>query len=250
MVTRMAKLVALMACAGVGRAAAQARPAGGMVMDTMDRRASAAADEAMNGPIAADPHLRLTPDRAPSVADSARAALRVTELRAAIAKYRDVHVAEADGYRIFLPNVPQPVYHFTNWRYGLEAVFGFDPAKPTSLLYRKSPAGAFELVGAMYTAGARASLDELDRRVPLAVAHWHQHVNWCVPPRGAQRRWAETDGGRPRFGPKSPIATPEACDAVGGVFEPRIFGWMVHASVFAGDDPAAIWGGAEHAHSH
>ena len=229
---------------------AQARPMGGMVMDTTDRRASAAADEAMNGPIAADPHMQLTPDRAPSVADSARAALRVTELRAAIGKYRDVHAAEADGYRIFLPDVPQPVYHFTNWRYGLAAVFGFDSARPTSLLYRKTPAGAFELVGAMYTAGAQASLDELDRRVPLAVAHWHQHVNWCVPPRGAQRRWAETDGGWPRFGPKSRVATREACAAVGGVFVPRMFGWMVHANVFAGDDPAAIWGGGDHAHTH
>ena len=222
----------------------------GMPMDTTDARANAAADQAMSGHMVADAHMRMTPPRVPSVADSARAALRVSELRAAIGKYRDVHVAEADGYRIFLPNVPQAVYHFTNWRYGLNAVFGFDPARPTSLLYKRKAGGGFELVGAMYTAPAQATLDELDRRVPLSVAHWHQHVAWCVPPRGARQRWAETDGGAPRFGPKSPIATREACDAVGGVFLPRIFGWMVHANVFASDDPAVIWGGEGHEHAH
>ncbi len=229
---------------------AQSRTMGGMAMDTADVRATAAADEAMTGRMTADPHMRLSPTRPQSVADSARAALRVTELRTAIARYRDVRRAEADGYRMFLPNVPQPVYHFTNWRYGLEAIFRFDPARPTSLLYRKSAAGDFELVGAMYAAAAQASFDELDRRVPLAVAHWHQHVNWCVPPRTARQRWTETERGAPRFGPRSPIATRAACDAVGGVFVPRAFGWMVHANVFAGDDPAVIWGGEEHAHMH
>jgi len=229
---------------------AQSRPMSGMPMDTTDARANAAVDQAMSGSMTRDLHMRMTPAREPGATDSARAAQRVGELRAAIGRYRDVHVAEADGYRIFLPDVPQPVYHFTNWRYGLAAQFGFDPARPTSLLYRRNASGSFELVGAMYTAPAQASLEELDRRVPLSVTRWHQHVAWCVPPRGARRRWAETDGGAPRFGPKSPIATRAACDAVGGVFLPRIFGWMVHANVFAGEDPAAIWGGEEHGHTH
>jgi hypothetical protein len=241
-------LVAALACPRAG--VAQSPSMGGMTMDTTDMRATAAVDEAMSGAMVADAHMRLTPARTRSVADSSRAALRVTELRSAIAKYRDVRRAEADGYRIFLPNVPQPIYHFTNWRHALGAVFGFDPAKPTALLYRKSAAGGFELVGAMYTAAAQASLEELDRRVPLAVAHWHQHVNWCVPPRGARQRWTETDRGAPRFGPQSPISTRESCEAVGGVFVPRAFGWMVHANVFAGDDPATIWGGEDHAHLH
>jgi hypothetical protein len=48
------------------------------------------------------------------------------------------------------------------------------------------------------------------------------------------------------FGPESPVATKEACDAVHGVFHPTIFGWMVHANVFAGDNPKVIWGD-EHA---
>ncbi|HYS20970.1 MAG TPA: hypothetical protein VEO73_07770, partial [Gemmatimonadales bacterium] len=79
--------------------------------------------------------------------------------------------------------------------------------------------------------------------------HWHQHVNWCVPPRGQRERWRETRDGRPVFGPKSPIADAAACAAVGGRFLPRIFGWMVHVQAFASDDPAVIWStGHDHAH--
>lgn len=216
-----------------------------------DHHAMAAAEEAMTMAMGTESlHMRMSPERRPTAGDSARAAQRVVELRAAIAKYRDVHVAEADGYRIFLPGVPQPVYHFTNWKYGVESALRFDPARPPSLLYRRTAQGGYELVGAMYTARPGISLDDLDARVPLSVARWHQHVNWCVPPRGAEARWAETEHGAPRFGPKSPIATRDACDAVGGRFAPRIFGWMVHAQVFAGNDPAAIWGGDEHDHGH
>ena len=124
-------------------------------------------------------------------------------------------------------------------------MFRFDPTKPTSLLYRKRPDGSFELVGAMYADRAGASEDELNERIPLALARWHEHVNWCVPPPGARERWTETKDGRPVFGPKSPIATPDACAAAGGRFLPRIFGWMVHVTVFGSDDPRVIWG---HAH--
>ena len=44
------------------------------------------------------------------------------------------------------------------------------------------------------------------------------------------------------FGPESPIATKAACDAVDGVFHDTLFGWMLHANVFAGNDPKTIWG--------
>jgi hypothetical protein len=220
----------------------------GLPADSAGNRADAAAMESMAMPMAAEAHLRLSAARAPNAADSARAAALAATLRTALEKYRDVHAAEADGYRIFLPNVPQSVYHYTNWRYGLEAAFGFDPAKPTALLYRKTPSGVWELTGAMYTARAGLGEDDLDRRVPLSVARWHQHVNWCLPPRGRDGRWLEVEGSRPRFGPQSPIATREACERVGGRFVPRLFGWMVHANVFAGDDPGVIWGMEGHEH--
>jgi hypothetical protein len=218
--------------------------------DSVEQHATAAAQEAMSGPMPADPHMALTPLRAGNTADSARAAALVATMRAALGKYRDVQVAEADGFQQFLPGVPQQVYHFTNRRWALEEMVRFDAAKPTSLLYRKQSDGSFVLVGAMYAAPGRESLDQLDARVPLSVARWHEHVNWCVPPLGRRDRWRETRDGRPVFGPRSTIATGAACTAVGGRFLPRIFGWMVHVMAFAGDDPHVIWGaGHEHAHS-
>ena len=46
----------------------------------------------------------------------------------------------------------------------------------------------------------------------------------------------------PISAPESPIATREACDLVDGNFRESVFGWMVHANVFAGEDNASIWG--------
>ena len=219
-------------------------------IDSIEQRATAAAEEVMGGPVPADVHMTLTPLRRGSAADSARAAALVAAMRAALGKYRDVQVAQADGFRQFLPGVQQPVYHFTNRTWALEEMLRFDAAKPTSLLYRKEPDGTFVLVGAMYAASPRASLDQLDARVPLSVGRWHEHVNWCVPPLGERERWRDLRDGRPVFGPKSSIATVQECVAVGGRFLPRIFGWMVHVMAFAGDDPRVIWGAAGHDHMH
>src|SRR6266851_3923638 len=72
-------------------------------------------------------------------------------------------VAQNDGFRIFLPNIPQPEYHFTSYRNGFLEAFTFDPARPTSLLYRKTSSG-YELVGAMYTMPKRATEEQLDAR--------------------------------------------------------------------------------------
>jgi hypothetical protein len=195
----------------------------------------------------AERHMEMTPALRATPADSVRAAKIAATLRAAIAKYADTTAAVADGYHMFLPGVKtQKVYHFTNnWRAVQEAV-RFEPTRPTSLLYRKDSTGKLVLVGAMYTAPKRFSYEKLDARVPLSIARWHKHINWCLPKRGEMARWAERRDGEPVFGPESPVATKEACDAVGGRFVPTVFGWMLHANVFVGDDPAAIWGD-EHA---
>ncbi len=211
----------------------------------------AAAESAMSGPMTDDPHMLMTPLRTRTSDDSARAANVVTEARRALAKYKDVKVAEADGFRQFLPNVKQPVYHFTNYKQGFMEAFRFDPAKPTSLLYRKNADGSFTLEGAMYTFRQNAPLSELDKRIPLSVARWHEHVNWCMPFKSDVDRWSETENGKPLFGPGSPIATYQACHAVGGEFHKYVLGWMVHANIFASDDPAVIWGDThEHVHVH
>ena len=187
-------------------------------------------------------HMQMTPKRAPNPADSARAARLVAELRTATAKYKDVRVAVDEGFRQFAPQLKnQRVYHFTNYRYAFKNVFRFDPAQPTSLLYKKDTNGSFVLVGAMYTAPKRASEEKLNERVPLSVAQWHKHVNWCLPPKGQDTRWLEKRDGKPVFGPMG-VATKAECDAAGGRFEKEVFGWMVHANIFASDDPRIIWG--------
>ena len=169
-----------------------------------------------------NPHMHMTATRPQTAADVQRANEIVKELRAGIKKYKDYHVALDEGYKIFLPNVPQPEYHFTNYGHGFLEAFTFDPARPTSLLYKKTTDG-YELVGAMYTVPKRASEEQLNERVPLSVATWHLHTNLCMPPRD-QRQTADYT----KFGLHGSITTQEACDAAGGKFRPVVFGWMVH----------------------
>jgi hypothetical protein len=164
----------------------------------------------------------MTALRPQNALDTVRASEIAEKLRAGIEKYRDYHAALDDGYKIFLPNLPQPEYHFTNYRNGFLEAFAFDPARPTSLLYKKTETG-YELVGAMYTMPKRASENELDARVPLSVARWHLHTNLCTPPRD-QFRTADWT----KFGLRGSIATQDACSSAGGIFRPVVFGWMVH----------------------
>jgi hypothetical protein len=136
---------------------------------------------------------------------------------------------------MFLPGVKnQRVFHFTNRRNAFKEAFRFNPEEPTSLLYKRDAEGKMVLVGAMYTMPKRASLDQLDARVPLGIGQWHRHVNWCLPKAGENARWLERKDGRPLFGPESVIATKAACDSVGGDFHESLFGWMIHANVFSG----------------
>ena len=207
--------------------------------DAHDERAAAAAEDVMAGPMADDPHLRLTAWRPPSAADSARGAEILTVMRRELDRYRDLRVARADGFRQYIPGGAAPVQHYTKIRWAMRARRGLDPARPTSLLYRVGADGSLELVGAMFTAPPGTPEDDLDARLPLSLTRWHQHINWCLPPFRQRERWRETRDGRPVFGPRSPIATREACDAVGGRFHPRLLGWMVHVMAFADGDP---WG--------
>ena len=186
----------------------------------------------------------MTPTRPVAPGDSARAGAVAATLRASIAKYADTTAAVEDGYRMFAPQIKnQHVYHFTRGWNAVQEAFRFDPAKPTSLLYTpKELTARYTSSAAMYTAPKRFDADKLDERIPLSVAHWHKHVNWCVPPRGQRARWLERANGAPVFGPASPIATKAACDAVGGTFYADPLGWMVHANVMTSSDPASHLG--------
>jgi hypothetical protein len=139
-------------------------------------------------------------------------------------KYKDYHTALNDGFQIFLPNVPQKTYHFTNYGYAFEAAFGFNPEHPTSLLYEKH-GDDYKLVGVMYTAPKRFTEDDLDQRIPRSVAQWHEHVNFCAPPTPLKM---EPMSPNPKFGFRGSISTKEECEANGGTFKPLVFNWMVH----------------------
>src|SRR5271165_1468303 len=182
-------------------------------------------------------HMYMTSLRPPKSGDQPRADALVASAKAAMAPYEDYHKALAAGYQIFLPDVAQPQYHFTKYAYGRDARLHFDPSKPTSLLYTKTADGGYKLVGAMYTDRVDATEDELDGRIPLSVARWHQHINFCKAPPGQKDAYF---GPEAKFGLRGSIATKQACEAAGGVFYPHLFGWMVHVYPYE-TDPKAIW---------
>lgn len=66
----------------------------------------------------------------------------VQSAKAAMAPYQDYRKALADGYEIFLPNIPQPQYHFTKREYGWEATSHFDPANRPRCSIRKQRTAA------------------------------------------------------------------------------------------------------------
>jgi hypothetical protein len=212
---------------------------GGAMSDT---GAMASTSTAMDGALMDAPHMRMTKLGAPAPGDSARAAAVLAALREGVAPYADFHRALADGFRIFAPQIPQRVYHFSSLRRAVGAMFHFDPASPTSLLYERTGDSTYRLVGAMYTAPRGASPADLDARVPLSFAEWHVHTNFCIPKRGEMARIAERGpDGHPLFGGRGSITTLAACQAANGRFFPQIFGWMVHVYPSA-TDPATIWG--------
>ena len=82
-------------------------------------------------------HMYMTSLRPREPGDQQRADAVAAAAKKAMAPYTDYKKALADGYEIFLPDLPQPQYHFTRHDYGREAWTHFDPTKPTSLLYKK-----------------------------------------------------------------------------------------------------------------
>lgn len=217
----------------------------GMNMSDMQREteqypeAAKAANDAMSSMSGSDmdmnPHMFMTVLQPKGADDDRRAEEILDILRRSISKYKDYKVALADGYQIFLPKVQQQQYHFTNYRYAFAAAFIFNPAHPTSLLYRKTSDG-YELLGAMYTAPKNATEQQLNDRVPLSVARWHEHVNLCMPPKGTPLQQADWK----QFGLAGSIASQDACAKAGGIWIPQIFGWMVHVYPFE-TDPDKIW---------
>ena len=177
-------------------------------------------------------HTQLSSSRMPVTPDrEAHIQRLITYLRATLSKYRSLDRAVADGYRPEGPDVPAgALKHFINYS-NLRANWQhLDPDKPMALLYRRTP-GGYEFAGVMFTAPIKSSMEDLDRRIPLAFGHWHSHRNVCQPktPAPLTREQAR------KFGFSGSINTPAACAAAGGVFLDNVFGWMVHVYPFESD---------------
>jgi hypothetical protein len=217
-------------------------------------------------------HMRMTDSRPATPDDEDRARFILKTLRSSLVRYKNYRVALAKGMRIFLPGIPQDVYHFTDYaQTGQEYQGRFDIAHPGSLLYAKDPDGGYTLVGAMYSAPPDALPQDLDAIVPLSIARWHVHTNICLPndltiddllrnnvgadqanlpgmlPVSAGPNAVElnhrygflADG---RFGFEGKISDTRQCTAAGGHLVEQAFGWMVHVYPFAGDDLKVAYG--------
>src|SRR5436309_6827106 len=85
-----------------------------------DEHAAMAAEHAMAGMVSnEDLHMGLTPARAPAPGDSARANEILAVMRRELAKYKDIHAAEADGFRQFIPGAAAPIQHYTKLRWAV-----------------------------------------------------------------------------------------------------------------------------------
>lgn len=177
-------------------------------------------------------HMCITPMWPMQPGDEERVKTLIAQIRAAIDKYKDYKNALADGYVIANPKVDQPQFHFTNDAYVRLADTQFDPTKPSSLLYWHTATQRFRLEGVMYTDSTSATLEELNQRIPLSVARWHEHTNFCAAP---ANKVAEYHGKNPKFGMFGSIHTAEACKAEGGTFFPVIFSWMIHVFPYETD---------------
>jgi len=245
-------------------------------MDGMDMGSETSSDSsmaAMGKPLMETQHMTMTQMRPMTAADQKRANEILATMRAKLSKYMDYRVAQADGYKPYMEQIPQEVYHFASRTQSAAEYSGdIDIQRPGSLLYERQGTGGWKLVGAMYSAPAYYTPEQLDAIIPLGIARWHEHTNICLPdgiteadviqghvmpPRGSlanaidtQHGWNAGTGARmrfgyladPRFGFAGTISSQEECEAVHGNFHQQIFGWMVHVYPFAGDDMKVAFG--------
>ncbi|MGH7779461.1 MAG: hypothetical protein ACREQR_06515 [Candidatus Binataceae bacterium] len=241
-------------------------------MSSMDGMPGMSAANGMGAQMHMDEHMRMTDLQDPTPLDVERANDILATLRRVLLPYRNYHVALAQGFRIFMPTVPQDVYHFTNYAWAGDEYRGrFDLAHPGSILYVKQPGGNYVLVGAMYSAPPDFTPQQLDQLVPLGIARWHEHVNICLPESITLGDLMQGDAGQGRqnlpgmipiaanpealerdqkygvfadgrFGFTGKIHDAAACKSAGGNFLPLAFGWMVHVYPFAGDDLKVAFG--------
>lgn len=193
----------------------------------------------MDAAVHTEGHMVVTELRPMKPGDQARADAVLAAARKVAAQYTDYRKALADGYAIFMPGQKQQVYHFVLESANDDAKAMFDPNRPAALLYEKLPGetAGYKLVGVMYTASFGAPEEELEKRIPLSISQWHEHVNLCIPPDPERNNWLTADV---KFGLSGSITTQTECTAAGGQFRSHLSGWMTHVYPFE-RSPAKIW---------
>jgi hypothetical protein len=160
-----------------------------------------------------------------SYADLTKATTLLETARHATEKYKDVRVAEEDGYGQIGPDVPGMGIHFVGTRIGS----AFDIERPSILLYERDAAAAngYALVGVSYLLNAVEGADgqPADPPFPKSLARWHRHANICV----LANRSVKTD------------LTADQCESEGGHFTAETQ-WMIHAWIWK-DSPAGVFSG-------
>ena len=141
-------------------------------------------------------------------------------VRESTERYRDVDVALADGFTPVTDEVPNMGAHFVSARRSLDGEF--DPSEPEVLLYVRDEVGDLELVGTSFVLPIPLVSPDHPEAFAGPLDNWHVHYNLCTGPELTSRS-----------------ATPEECDARGGVWVPA-YGWMIHAWVWV-DSPLGVF---------
>jgi hypothetical protein len=171
-------------------------------------------------------HMQMSLKGDPMPNDAARAADILAAADTVLIRYRDVNTAVRDGYKPFFPTgrLAEEI-HYTNSRNRRREQRHVDYSQPGSILYKRTADG-LKAVGVMYTAPTDASPQQLNAIVPLSIATWHRHVDFCGGPRNLPA--SEQFGPNARFGPQGSIHTEEACRAAQGLWIPVVLNWMTH----------------------
>jgi len=187
-------------------------------------------------------HMQMSLKSKQQPGDEQRAQTIVLAARGVLVHYADVKTALRDGYKPFHPTgrMGEEV-HYTNYRVARREQRQVDYDHPGSILYKRTAEG-MQAVGVMYTAPQDTTAEQLNAIVPLSIATWHRHVDFCGGPRSLPRD--QQFGPRAQFGPQGSIHTEEACRQAGGLWIPVVFGWMTHVYPSA-NAPNEIWGGMD-----
>lgn len=149
---------------------------------------------------------------------------QLERVRQATAKYRDVKIAEADGYKGVGVEIKGMGIHYLR---ELEPK-AFHLEKPSMLCYEKdaSRSGGYSLVGVAYLMKSEEGPDgqPVSNPFPKPLAIWHKHENVCVLPNANNIEHTIK-------------LTEDQCRHQGGHF---LNEWMLHAWVWK-DSPRGVF---------